>query len=286
MPLLTTKLMLEDAMRMHYAVGAFNIENLEMALAVIKAASELKSPVILATSQSSLKYCNPNVFFGMVNAMAETEDIPIALHLDHSESIELTIKAIESGYTSVMIDGSKLPYEENIKLTTEVVKYAQKKGIPVEGELGAIVGKKSDDDNHRQIMLTDPNMAFDFVNRTGVDSLAVAIGTVHGLYKETPHLDIERLKQISTLVHVPLVLHGASGLSSEQLHTCISHGICKVNIATDLRIAFTNAIKDYFTSQDQVFDPRKYGLAAQEAVSEIVKKQIVVLWNGKNEANG
>ena len=230
MPLVTSSKMLADAKKGHYAVGAFNVENMEMVKAVIAAAEELKAPVMMQTTPSTVKYGTLETFAAIVKAEAAKTDIPVCLHLDHGSSFELAVQAINAGYTSVMIDGSGLPFEENIAVTKKVVDVAKAVGIPVEAELGK-VGGKEDDLEAEADKYTDPEEAKEFEERTGVSSLAVAIGTAHGFYVGTPVLDKDRVKVIAGKVNAPLVLHGASGLSEEDVKTCVANGMCKVNFA-------------------------------------------------------
>jgi len=273
MPLTPPCAMLNEARTRNRAVGAFNIENMEMARAVIDAANEAKHPVILQTTPSTLKYASPAVFAGMVSALAKASEMPIALHLDHGNSFELAMKAIEAGYTSVMIDGSLLPFEENIQLTQSVVKAA--KGIHVEAELGSVGGKE--DDHEAENNYTDPADAETFTQRTGIRSLAVAIGTAHGIYSGHPQLDIHRLTEIRKRVCVPLVLHGASGLSAEAVQACVKEGICKVNFATELRIAYSNGVKAYLQKNPDAYDPKTYGKAGYAEVKKVVLEKIQML---------
>jgi len=268
--------MLKEAKEIQTAVGAFNVENMEMAQAVISAAEEMGCPVILQTSSSAARYAPMPVFAAMIAAMAELATVPVALHLDHADEA-LVHEALKSGYTSVMYDGSKKSFSENVNRTKAIVSAAEALNIPVEGELGGIGGKE--DDVECQIDYTDPAEAADFVAQTGVNSLAVAIGTMHGVYKTTPKLDIQRLEAISAVVDVPLVLHGASGLSTIDLQNCIKAGICKINFGTDLRIAYTQSIRDYMEQNPNKFDPRAYGKVARERVTEIVKKKLVITSN-------
>ena len=274
MPLVTSKKMLEDAQKVGYAVGAFNAENMEMVMAIIDAAVELRAPVMIQTTPSTVKYAGLDMYLANVKTLAERASVPVAMHLDHGSSFELAVSALHTGYTSVMIDGSQLPFEENIALTRSVVQVANCVGIPVEGELGTVGGKE--DDLEASAGCTLPNEAADFAERTGVSSLAVAIGTAHGVYKTTPKLDIERLKEIRKVVSIPLVLHGASGLSDESIRACVKEGICKVNFATELRIAYTEGVKQTIRLTEDVYDPKKYGKAAIEKVKEIVKNRIMV----------
>ena len=227
MPLVTSKKMLLDAQKGGYAVGAFNVENMEMVKAVIAAAEELNAPVMLQTTPSTVKYGSLETYAAIVAAEAKKATVPVCLHLDHGNSYELAMAAIEAGYSSVMIDGSHESLENNIAITKKVVEDAEKKEIPVEAELGK-VGGKEDDLEAEADMNTDPIEAKQFVDRTRVSSLAIAIGTAHGFYAGTPVLDKERVSEIKALVSVPLVLHGASGLSNEEIKECVNRGMCKV----------------------------------------------------------
>ena len=280
MSLVTSKKMLEEAQRGGYAVGAFNAENMEMVMAIINAASELKAPVIIQTTPSTVKYAGLDVYLANVRAVADKAPVPVAMHLDHGDSFDLAISAMGAGYTSVMIDGSRESFENNIALTASVVKVAKCLGIPVEGELGTVGGKE--DGMESSVGCTLPEEAAEFAEKTGVSSLAVAIGTAHGVYKTAPKLDVERLKELRKVVSIPLVLHGASGLSDDSIRACVKEGICKVNFATELRIAYTEGIKEVLDADAGVFDPKKYGKAAQAKVREIVKNRIIVCGsNGK-----
>ena len=269
MPLVTSKEMLLAAQRGGYAVGAFNVENMEMVQAVIAAAEELRSPVLLQTTPSTLRYAAPAVYAAMVRAVAEAASVPVAVHLDHGSSAELAREALAGGYTSIMIDGSPKPYEENAALTQEVVTFCHAAGVPVEAELGCVGGKEDDLERGTEDPYTDPAQAADFVQRTGIDSLAVAIGTAHGIYKGEPKLDLERLSEIRAVVSIPLVLHGTSGVPEEVVAQCIDRGICKVNYATDLRLAYTEGVRAVL-ADDAVFDPKAYGKAGRESVKQYV----------------
>lgn len=273
MPLVTSERMLLDAKEGNYAIGAFNVENMEMVKAVIAAATTMKSPVMLQTTPSTVKYGELSTYYALVKAEAKKASVPVALHLDHGNSFDLVVKAIREGYTSVMIDGSSKSFEENIELTKRVVEVARPNNIPVEAELGKIGGKEDDlevkDGNY-----TDPKEAKEFVERTGISSLAVAIGTAHGIYSQTPVLDKERVSAIRVLVDIPLVLHGGSGLSDEDVRECIQRGICKVNFATELRIAYTDGMKEVFRENPEAFDPKVFGKAGMAKVIELVKDRI------------
>ena len=275
MALVTTKKMLLDAQAGGYAVGAFNVENMEMVQAVIAAAEELGAPVIMQTTPSTLNYAGPEFYFANVKAAAEGARIPVAIHLDHGNSFELAVKAFRNGYTSIMIDGSHHVFEENVEITRRVVEVCHSAGIPVEAELGKVGGKEDSLDGGDG-GYTVPEEAAEFAERTEVDSLAVAIGTAHGVYKGIPRLDVDRLSEIRKVVEVPLVLHGTSGVPDETVRECIERGICKVNYATDLRIAFTDGVKECLAANPKVFDPKKYGGAGREKVKEYVKGRILV----------
>lgn len=275
MPLATTTEMLKKAQEGGYAVGAFNVENMEMAQAIIGAAEELNAPVILQTTPSTVKYAGLSLYYANVAALAAKASVPVAIHLDHGSSFELAMQALREGYTSIMIDGSHSVFEENIAVTKRVVDAAAPNGIPVEAELGKVGGKEDDLDGGNG-GYTVPEEAKEFVERTGVSSLAVAIGTAHGVYVGVPKLDVERLKEIRKLVSIPLVLHGASGLSDESVRSCIREGICKVNFATELRIAYSNGVKEVLAAKPDTFDPKVYGKAGREKVKELVKNRMMV----------
>ena len=275
MALVTTKQMLINAQKDNYAVGAFNVENMEMVMAVVEAAEELNSPVIMQTTPSTVKYADVEFFLANAKVAAEKANVPIAMHLDHGNSFELAIKAFRAGYTSVMIDGSHSSFEENIELTKSVVDVCNCANIPVEAELGKVGGKEDDLDGGDG-GYTDPLEAKEFVERTGVTSLAVAIGTAHGLYQGTPKLDFERLAAIREVVSIPLVLHGASGVPDDAVRESIRLGICKVNFATELRIAYSDGVKKYLAENPDGFDPKKYGAAGMENVTALVKEKISV----------
>lgn len=280
MAYVTTKELLADAVSHRYAVGAFNCENLEMAMAIVAAGEACRAPLIIQTTPSTVNYASVGLFAAMVRELAENAKIPVALHLDHGSSYDLCEAALDAGYSSVMIDGSKESLEDNIALTKRVVSLASEKGIPVEAELGT-VGGKEDSTFSSGTAYTDPEDALRFVRETGCSSLAVGIGTAHGIYKGTPVLDTGRLslikdKLVSAGRDLPLVLHGASGLSEEAIRECIARGIAKVNFATELRQAYTEGVKEYLLSDPDCFDPKKYGRAAMKKVQEAVIRRIEV----------
>ena len=282
MALVTTKELMLDAQKHHYAIGAFNAENMEMVQAIIAAAEELRAPVIVQTTPGTLKYASPAMFYANVAAAAAEATVPVVMHLDHGSSFELAMKAFRAGYTSIMIDGSHSAFEENIAITRSVVAACHAAGVPVEAELGKVGGKEDDLDGGMGNGYTDPAEAAEFVERTGVDSLAVAIGTAHGVYKGTPKLDVDRLSEIRQVVSIPLVLHGTSGVPDDAVRECIARGMCKVNYATDLRIAFSAGLKEYLAKDPDAFDPKKYNAVGREKVKEYVKSKILVCGsNGK-----
>ncbi len=256
------------------SVCAFNVENLEMIQAVISAADELKKPIIIQTTPSTLKYSDMGCIYACVKTLADRVDIPIALQLDHGNSFELCMQALKVGYSSIMIDGSALGFEENIALTSKVVEACKPNGVSVEAELGT-VGGKEDDLEVSEGGYTDPEQALEFVQRTGVSSLAVAIGTAHGLYKSSPVLDLARLKKIRAKVDVPLVLHGGSGLTDDDVRDCVNFGIRKVNFATELRIAFSDGVRDAFKEDINLFDPKTYLKVARDRVKTLALKKMV-----------
>ncbi len=295
--LVTNKEILLVAMGKDYAVGAFNINNLETLLAIVESAVEERSPVIVATTPSAIKYAGLEYLGTMVKTAGRLTPMPITLHLDHGTDVETVSKCIDFGFTSVMIDGSHLNFEENVSLTKHVVDLARPKGVSVEGELGRLAGVEESTVEEKEAILTDPDAAEEFVERTDVDVLAVAIGTSHGAYKfrAEPRLDFERLRDIRRSVKVPLVLHGASGVPSwvvekavkygaelggakgipdEHIKKAIALGISKINIDTDLRLAFTGAVRQILTTSPKQFDPRKILGPAKEAVKEVVKEKM------------
>lgn len=275
MPLVTSKKLLLDAQEGCYAVGAFNVENMEMVKAVIAAAEELHAPVMLQTTPSTIKYGTLETYYAIVAAEAKKAAVPVCLHLDHGSSFELAVQALKAGYTSVMIDGSHEDLEGNIAVSKRVADVAKACGIPVEAELGK-VGGKEDDLEAEADTNTDPAEAKEFVERTGVTSLAVAIGTAHGFYKGTPVLDKERVSEIRKVVSIPLVLHGASGLNDDEVRECVRRGICKVNFATELRAAYTAAGKKLIEEKPDTFDPKKLGVVGMEAVKQLVMERMKV----------
>lgn len=271
----SSKQMLLNAQNGKYAVPAFNIHNLETIQAVIDACNDLNSPVILAATPSTVKYADKNYLISIIEKASQINNIPLTFHLDHHENVEDIKEIIKLGCKSVMIDASKYPFEENIKIVKDIVDFAHKYNATVEAELGKLGGIEDDlNVSEKDAYLTDPYEAKEFVKRTNVDSLAVAIGTAHGVYKKTPKLDFDRLKEIKQVVDIPLVLHGASGVPFEDVQKCIELGICKVNIATELKIPFSNAIKQHFIENPLDNDPRKYMIPAKKAMYDVVVQKI------------
>lgn len=281
--LVSTRQLLLDASEKKYAVPAFNVHNMETIQTVIEAAYELRSPIIVAATPGTMKYAGANFFIKIVELCSKKYDIPIAMHLDHHENYNDIIDAIKIGTKSVMIDASHLDFEENIKAVRKIVEYAHKFDVTVEGELGVLGGQEDDlIVDSKDSKYTNPNQAAEYVRRTKIDSLAIAIGTAHGLYKEEPKLDFERLEEIKKVVDVPLVLHGASGISGAQVKKAISLGITKVNIATELKIPFASALRETLMKNKNESDPRKYFGPAKEAMKKIAMEKIIMCGsNGK-----
>lgn len=307
MPLVTTKEMFKKAYDGGYAIGAFNVNNMEIVQGIVRAAAAQQSPLILQASAGARKYAGPIYLRHLVEAAIEESDLPIALHLDHGDSFEICKECVDAGFTSVMIDGSHLPYEENIALTKRVVEYAHDKGVVVEAELGRLAGiEDAVNVSAADASFTDPEQAVDFVQRTGVDSLAIAIGTSHGAYKfkGTPRLDFERLETITKLLpEFPLVLHGASsvykylvdecnsfggeipgaqGVPDDMLRRAATLGVCKINVDTDLRLAMTATVRKTLIENPAEFDPRKYLGPARDAIQAMVEHKIKDVMNSAN----
>ncbi|MCL2378855.1 MAG: tagatose-bisphosphate aldolase subunit GatY [Defluviitaleaceae bacterium] len=275
MPLVNPIDFIKKAEAKERAIASFNIHNLETVQAVAEVAAEENCPVIFQTTPGTLKHAGIPYIAAIVKAAATLYDIPMALHVDHCACYDTILECIRWGYTSVMIDTAHLAYEDNIEMVKKVVEAAQKSGVAVEGELGKIGGVEDDlVVEERDAAFTVPAEAVDFVKRTGIDMLAIAIGTAHGEYKGEPNLDFTRLSEIRKLVDIPLVLHGASGVPDYQIKEAMSRGISKINIATELKIPMANAIKKVFTDTPHENDPRKYMGAAKEAVKTIVREKI------------
>lgn len=262
--LVTMREILQDARMRHYGVGMFNTFSVEMALGVMDAAEELKAPVIIGSAEGLLNCCDMELIVSMVGCIARRAKVPVALHLDHGFTESLVRKAIESGFTSVMYDRSETPYEENVKCLAEMTEYAHKHNVSVEGELGHVVFDNPEDTGYAY---TRPEEVTDFVARTHVDALAIAIGTAHGVYKETPVLDLERLRAIRKVTDVGLVLHGGSGLSDDDFRNVVRDGIQKINIYTDVSFATSQAAHDWVETHDKKIENVSVAMraAAREA---------------------
>ncbi len=266
---------IEKAREKGVAIPAFNIHNMETIQAVLEAAAEERTPVIIQTTPGTLKHAGIPYIVANVKTGSELYDIPVALHLDHCSSYETIMQCIRQGYTSVMVDGSELPYHDNVKLVCEVVKVAHSVGVNVEGEIGRIGGTEDDlTVDEKEATLTIPEEARSFAESTGIDIMAIAIGTAHGEYVGEPKLDFERLADINKITTTPLVLHGASGVPDNSIRRAIGEGICKINIATELKIPMANSIKKCFADNPAENDPRKYMGLAKEAVKQVVREKI------------
>ncbi|OIP24684.1 hypothetical protein AUK11_02685 [bacterium CG2_30_37_16] len=273
--LTTNKKILDEAYYHRYAVGAFNAPNLEIATAIIEAAVELKSPVIIEASKREMHHAGAEYLAAIVRKAAEKYKIPISIHLDHGDSYETAIEAIEAGFTSVHFDGSALPFIENLRITKKVVAYAHKHGVSVEGEVGKVLTPSfQGQDANKKDFFTDPEQAKQFINETKIDSLAISIGTSHGAYKGDTNLDIDRLGKINQLCHIPLVLHGGSMVPYDQLKQAIFNGIAKVNINTELRLAFSNTIRDRLEKDPAEYVPYNYLGAAKDEVRKVAEDKI------------
>ena len=309
MPLVTTKGMFEKSMKEGFAIGAFNINNMEIIQGIVDAAQKQNSPVILQASSGAIKYARIKYLMKMVEAAVEETNIPIAIHLDHGPDFETCKMCIDNGFTSVMIDGSKYSFEENVALTKKVVDYAHERGVVVEAELGQLAGIEDDVNvSEEDAKYTDPDQAKEFVERTGCDSLAIAIGTSHGAYKfkGEARLRMDILKQVKEKrPNTPIVLHGASTVIPELVETCNSYGgdipgakgvpdeilheaslsgVSKINVDTDLRLAFTGEIRKSLAENPSAFDPRKYLTPAREKITEVVEHKIRDVFGSSNKA--
>lgn len=309
MPLVTTKEMFEKSMKEHFAIGAFNVNNMEIIQGIVDAAAEENSPVILQASSGAIKYARIPYLKKMVEAALEEHNIPVALHLDHGPDFETAKMCIDNGFTSVMIDGSKYNFEENVALTKKVVEYAHARGVVVEAEIGKLAGVEDDVNVAAEdAIYTNPKEAEEFVRQTGCDSLAIAIGTSHGAYKfkGEAKLRFDILQQIKERIpNTPIVLHGAStvipelvelcnnnggnipgakGVPDEMLHEASQKGVSKINVDTDLRLAMTGAIRKVFTESPSEFDPRKYLTPARELIKQTVQHKIRDVFGSSNKA--
>lgn len=307
MPLVTSQELFKKAYRGNYAIGAFNVNNMEIVQGIFEAAIEEGAPLIIQVSSGARKYARHEYLMHLIDASIEMAkssgiDLPVVVHLDHGDNFDICKKCVDGGFTSVMIDASKYPFKENIRITKEVVEYAHSKGVPVEAELGKLAGVEDEVNvSAKDATYTDPQQAKEFVEKTGCDSLAIAIGTSHGAYKfkGEPKLDFERLAQIQKLLPgFPLVLHGASsvpedltdicnkyggkiggsrGVPEEMIAQAAKTGVCKINVDTDLRIALTGQIRKVFFENPEEFDPRKYLGPARDSIREVVKRKLRIM---------
>jgi fructose-bisphosphate aldolase class II len=273
--LVTSREMLLDAQKGGYAVGAFNTNNLEITHAIFRAARAKKAPVMLQISSGAAKYAGIEFLPEIVRISARLSDIPAAIHLDHGPDFETVMRCLRYGFTSVMRDASKLPFDQNVAEIRKVVEAAHAVGVPVEAELGRLVGVEEHVVvTEREQAMTDPDQAAEFVRASGCDSLAVAIGNAHGFYKGEPKLDFDRLQAIRDKVDVPLVLHGASGILDHQIRTAVGLGICKINIDTELRYAFATTVRRVIDENPDQIDPRKILGPATDAMQAVVERKI------------
>ena len=284
MPLVSMNEFLPKAKANKFAVGHFNMNNLEFAQAIVEAAIEEKSPFIYGVSEGALKYMGIEFTVAIAEAAAKKSGLPIALHLDHGSSFEIAMKCIRAGFTSVMFDGSHYPYEENVRLTKEIVKAAHAMGVSVEGELGTIGGVEDDISvDEAEARLANPEEAIRFYEETGVDCLAIAVGTAHGMYKGEPNIRFDIIEKVAKAIPVPIVLHGGSGVPDESIRKAIQCGVGKINVNTENQIACTDAIREVLNNDAKVYDPRKYMTPARNAMKEVVRSKIR-LFGSNNQA--
>lgn len=277
MSIISTKYLLQDAQARGYAVPAFNIHNAETIQAILEVCKEMQSPVILAGTPGTFKHIAFEEIYALCKAYSASYDMPLALHLDHHESLDDISRKVNAGVRSAMIDGSHFPFAENVQLVRTVVDFCHRNDCSVEAELGRLGGVEDDMDvDEESAFLTDPQEARRFVELTGVDSLAVAIGTAHGLYTKRPKIDFKRLAEIRETVDIPLVLHGASDVPDEYVRRAIGLGVCKVNVATELKIAFAAAVKKWFADNPEGNDPRYYMRVGMDAMKEVVRSKVTV----------
>jgi fructose-bisphosphate aldolase class II len=284
MPLVSMNEFLPHAKANKYAVGQFNMNNLEFAQAIVEAAEELKSPFIYGVSEGALKYMGFEFTVAIAEAAAKKSGLPIALHLDHGSSFEVAMKCIRAGFSSVMFDGSHYSFEENIRLTKEVVKAAHAMGVSVEGELGTIGGVEDDISvDEENASLAKPEEAIRFYEETGVDCLAIAVGTAHGMYAGEPNIRFDIIEKVAKAIPVPVVLHGGSGVPDEMIKKAIAAGVGKINVNTENQVACTETIREVLNKDAKVYDPRKYLTPARKAMLEVVKSKIQ-LFGSSNRA--
>lgn len=260
------------------AIPAFNIDNLESAIAVTETLKALKTPIIIQTIPRTLNYGGIKTYPSIIKALMEDVYVDYCIHLDHGNSFDLAVSCIEAGFSSVMIDGSALPFNHNIKLTQKVVQYANNFGVSVEGELG-VIGGIEENETEEEAKYTKVEEAIEFVSNTKVSALAVSVGTAHGVYASTPKLNIQRICDISNAIDTPLVLHGASGISDKVIRDCIEAGISKINFATELRQAYTKGLRTALSKDSEVFDPKIYMRQAIDEIKEVVRSKIKLCYN-------
>lgn len=284
MPLVSMNEFLPQAKAGKYAVGQFNMNNLEFAQAITEAAMEEKSPFIFGVSEGALKYMGMEYTVAIAKAAAKQSGLPIALHLDHGSSFEVAMACIRAGFSSVMFDGSHYPFEENIRLTKEVVKAAHAMGVSVEGELGTIGGVEDDISvDEASAQLAKPDEAIRFYEETGVDCLAIAVGTAHGMYSAEPNIRHDIIEEVTKAIPVPVVLHGGSGVPEEMIKRAIQAGVGKINVNTENQVACTEAIREVLSKDAKVYDPRKYLGPGRKAMVEVVRSKIQ-LFGSNNKA--
>ncbi|GBF34266.1 fructose-bisphosphate aldolase class II [Desulfocucumis palustris] len=275
MELVSSTQMLEDARKYKYGVAAINFHSLEMLQPIVGAAEECRAPIILQTTEGTVRHLGLEYIVALVRVAAAKSKIPMALHLDHCRDFNVIVRAVRAGYTSVMIDASLDSFEDNVRKTKEVVRMARAVNVNVEAEIGKVGGVEDElAVDEKDAFLADPGECEEFVRRTGVSTLAPAVGTAHGMYKGLPGIDYPRIREIASRVNIPLVLHGGSGIPDEQLKLCVASGMAKINVATEIRNTFTDAVRQFFTEQPQQKDPRYYMAYAREAVQNLVKKKI------------
>ena len=270
--------LMKRAEKENYAIPAFNIDNLESAMAVSEIMHEMRTPVIVQMIPRTLNYGGIAIYPAMMRELMADCPVDYALHLDHGSSLSLAKKCVAGGFSSVMFDGSLMPFEDNVKFTKEVTDFALPMDVSVEGELGTIGGKE-EGDTDLEASYTKVSEAEEFVRRTNVSTLAIGVGTAHGVYKGTPRINVQRIKEIHSAIDTPLVLHGASGLSDEVLRDCIAAGITKINFATELRQAYTNGIKAEFAKDPEAFDPKIYMRGAIDNIKEVLRHKINICYN-------
>jgi len=284
MPLVSMNEFLPKAKANKFAVGQFNINNLEFTQAIVEAGIREKSPLIFGVSEGALKYMGIEYTVALAEAAAKKSGLPIALHLDHGSSFEIAMQCIRAGFTSIMFDGSHHPFEENVRITKEIVKVAHAMGVSVEGELGTIGGVEDDISvDEAEASLAKPEEAIRFYEETGVDALAIAVGTAHGMYKGEPKIRFDIIKEVADRIPVPIVLHGGSGVPDDSIREAIRCGVGKINVNTENQVACTNKIREVLGKDSKVYDPRKYLGPAREAMIEVVAEKIR-LFGSSNQA--